>query len=594
VSERVWVTAVMLGVVLRLLAVVWHDEPRGDVLLDVGVARSLAHGEGFGSGYQRGTALVIGDAPVPPLDRADQHAPLWSLIGARLAWVAGSAFKGLRLGSLLLGLLLLGLVWQQAQRMVRSVPDPPAGLPGLAVALVAMSFVLIDFSGNGSLYMAQACVAVTLVRLLGRRRPSALALGVLLGAAWLLNHQALVLLPVPFIVLLLTSPAAKRLRAAEAGLLAIAVALLFQGPWWWRNATVFDDAFYSTNSVYPLARAGVEPALGLEGGVPVARFADPDGPLWMLSVVRLWLPANLLYLLSTGLLLWPGLLGVLGGALAPMIAGALARRDRRLLACLVTAGMLAGVALAWPAMKLRYLVPPTPLVVLLGVRALAAPPTPGERRWGLVVALGWLALLAATWGDLSGSEPDPRPQRWWTMAVGGGLLVLLPLWLRHARAVPGRLKLLACSGVLVTPLITAAALLPEPHTAYHSSVLTPDAFGQHKEGDAERRVATLDLARRAMLQDGAGAVVGPLELLAWRSPRLISLPLGAGSPQGEQALATWIDAGTARHVFVFGDQGWLVPGQVGERWLAGRLEVVALWEDPDAARGVLSRVTDER
>ncbi|HZL99516.1 MAG TPA: hypothetical protein VFD43_04610, partial [Planctomycetota bacterium] len=109
-SARLAATALLLGCVLRLLALLWHEHPRGDVLLDVGVARSLAQGEGFRSGFVRGTALVLDERPVPPRDLADQHAPLWPLLGAALSRPVGSAFDGLKLGSLLCGLVLLVLV----------------------------------------------------------------------------------------------------------------------------------------------------------------------------------------------------------------------------------------------------------------------------------------------------------------------------------------------------------------------------------------------------------------------------------------------------------------------------------------------------
>ena len=65
--------ALGVGLLLRCAVMSWHDTPRGDVLLDVSVARSVAAGEGYASGFHRGMAFVVGDGPVPPQDRADQH-----------------------------------------------------------------------------------------------------------------------------------------------------------------------------------------------------------------------------------------------------------------------------------------------------------------------------------------------------------------------------------------------------------------------------------------------------------------------------------------------------------------------------------------
>jgi hypothetical protein len=110
------------------------------------------------------------------------------------------------------------------------------------------------------------------------------------------------------------------------------------------------------------------------------------------------------------MLLWPGLLGLAASArrgcwparvarARPPAAGAAGSARRRSWSS----------ALAWPYTKLRYLVPLTPLVVLLGIRVWAAPPTRGERRLAWVVAAAWALLLAGTWGDIAGTAPDPRP-----------------------------------------------------------------------------------------------------------------------------------------------------------------------------------------
>jgi hypothetical protein len=578
--ERLCVVTIVLGIALRLLSFAHHDEPRGDVLLDVGVTRHLAHGEGYRSGFERGTAVAMGDDPLPPRDRADQHPPLWALIGARLAWPAGSAFAGLKLGSLILGVLLLALVWHEGLQITRHAPGAPRHLPALATALVALSFVMVDASGSGALYTAQAVAVVLLVRLLGRRRPSPLVVGLLLGAAGLLNYQALVLLPVPLLVLPLTAAPRERLRALEAGLLAVAVALLLQLPWALRNDELFGSPFYSANRFYPLYASGVVPALGVEDGVPYARFPETSTLTWLGVGLRAWVPQNALYLLTTGLLLWPGLIALAAAGLGPLLSRALRERDRRLLAKVFALAVLVGVALLWPGVKLRYLVPMTPLVVLLGLRVLAAPPARGERLAALGVALAWAALLLLTLDDLRGTAEQPRPERWALLAGGGALGLALPLLLRHARLGGEGLRTWFGSGLLIAPVVTGFALVPPPHTAYHSSLLTPDFYGRHKEQAEERLMATLAPAREQALADGCTRLAGPMELLAWPRPGLVQLPLGAGTPAGDEALAAIVDAGRVDHVLVPAGAGWPEGLSVGEAWLGGRLEVVGTWPKP--------------
>jgi hypothetical protein len=599
-SGRLVATALVLGCVLRLLALRWHEHPRGDVLLDVGVTRSLAQGEGFRSGFERGTSLALDDRPPPPRDVADQHAPLWPLLGVALAWPAGSAFAGLKLGSLLCGLLLLVLVWSVATALVAerpAGPAPPRSLPGLAVALVALSFLLSDFSGNGSLYMAQACLVLLVVRLLAAERPSWPLLGLTLGAALLLNHQALVLLPVPLVVLLATAPAGGRARAAAAGAGAAALALLLFLPWALRNEQVFGSPFFSANVFYPLSRAGVAPAFGLEDGVPVARFAPPPFLSWWPTAEKTWMPRNALYLFATGLLLWPGIGALVASGALPLLAAAWKRRERGVLAALAGVAALLAIALTWPDLKLRYLVPVTPLVVVLGARLLARPPTRGE-RWGAwaLVAL-WLAAVLGTLDDVTGGAAQPRPERWATLAGGGAVLLALPLLLRHrAWGVEG-LRLAVCSGALVLPVIAFVALLPAPHTTYHSSPLTPDYYGQLKDREEARAALTLGLARERALDEGSALVVAPVEMLAWDAPALVSEPLGGGLAAGDEALGALLAARPVDHVFVFAGEGWPEALRPGERWLDGRLEVVASWPEPgraDQAAGMLSRVVPRR
>lgn len=600
-SDKLVATALVLGCLLRLLALRWHEHPRGDVLLDVGVTRSLAHGEGFHAGFERGTSLALDDRPAPPRDVADQHAPLWPLLGVALAWPVGSIFAGLKLGSLLCGLVLLVLVGSVANALLAERPAGPAplrGLPGLAVALVALSFLMADFSGNGSLYMAQACLVLLLVRLLAVERPSGLLLGLALGAALLLNHQALVLLPVPLAVLLLTAPPGGRARAAAVGVGAAALALLLFVPWALRNTEVFGSPFFSANVFYPLSRAGVVPALGLESGVPVARFSPPPFLEWWPAAEKTWLPRNALYLFVTGLLLWPGLGALVAAGALPLLADAWRRRERGVLAALLFAAVLLAIALAWPDMKLRYLVPVTPLVVVLGVRLLAQAPTRGERWGACALAALWLAATLGTLDDVTGGAAQPRPERWATLAGGGAVLLALPLLLRHRPLMGGAgLRLAVCSGALVLPVIALVAILPAPHTTYHSSPLTPDYYGQLKDREEARSALTARLARERALAEGSRVMIAPVEMLAWDTPALVREPLGGGLSSGDEALEALLALRPVDHVFVFAGEGWPEALRPGERWLNDRLEVVATWPEPDRpdqAAGMLCKVVARR
>lgn len=568
---RVWLclAVIVAFVVVRGVVFVHHDAPRGDVLLDVGVTRSLLAGDGFESGFTRGTAFVVGEGEVPPQNMADQHAPLWPLIGAATATVFGvDPFTGLQIASFIAGFALLLATWRLVDRLTEGGVGVPDGLPALGAALVAAGYVAIDASANGSLYAAQALGVVLLVDHLGSSRPSALCLGLLLGGLWALNHQCLVLLPVPLVVLLVTARGRTTERslggAAAVGLAAIAIAAAVQVPWWWRNVEVFGSATYSVNPLYLLYRLGVVPELAVEAGGPVARFpADVPWLTLMVGGVKSWLASNVLYVFVTGLFAWPFTMALAAAGLVPTGLAGLRTGDRRAVALVVTLLVLLAVSVVWPATKLRYLVPLTPLVVALGVAALAHR---GSRAWRSAALAVWIGLLAFTLDDLTGTADDPRPTRWWALSVLGAFVYALPLAWRELTArrhvVVGAVSVApavalglgaaaACSVaafLLTGPVELEGGTVDDPGTAYFSTAFAPDYFGQHKDVVDDARAAAAARLWAAMAEDGVERVVGPIELLAHPVPDLVRLPLASTTGDDDRALfdaslAWWIDRG---------------------------------------------------
>ncbi len=584
--------AVGLGVFLRLVSMTDHEHPRGDVVLDVGVTRSLVAGEGFASGFDRGTAFVIGDGPVPVQDHADQHGPLWPLIGAVLVPLAGSPFAALKLAALLGALALLVLVGRTTDRLCEGLSGAPDGLPSVAMATVALGFLAIDAGGNGSLYGTQAALVLLFADRLAKPGRPVLLPGLVLGLLWLLNHQAALLLPVALLARAWASTPGYRGRGALSGVLVALVAAAVQLPWWIRNVQLFDDPLYSVNATYFLYRAGVEPVLGMEGGIAVARFPAPG--LGLLLSIRAWLLPNALYLLSTGMLVLPGALAVSAAGALPLMVEARRQRDVRLAALVLVTGVLAAAALFWPDTKLRYLVGLVPLVVILAVRLFATRSLPFERVLGAAFVVGWGAVLLLTLGDLTGTEDNPRPERWTAMAAGGLLLVALPLALRHRLFGGDGLRIGLVSGVFVVPMFTALIWLatPEalPRTTYHSSWLTPDFSGGSAERREERASRGLQRAREAVVAAGIQRLVGPMGWLEFEEAELIREPYGP-LPDRYAALAGLLDAGRVDGTLTFLLEGWPEGLAVGDRWFDGRLEVVASWPDEERIAGMtLSRV----
>lgn len=551
-----WI-AVLLGLGLRLMATTAHELPRGDVVLDVGVARSLVQGSGFASGFTRGVVAVAADEAPPPQGHADQHPPLWPLLGALLTPLAGSPFAALRLLSLLSGVALLLLVMRVMDRLTDRLADVPEGLPVFAAGLLALGFLPIDAAGNGSLYGAQALLVLALVESLARPRLGLALPGLLLGALILLNHQTLVLLPLPLLVYGAGVPPCQRRRALLLGAGAMALALLCQVPWWWRNALVFGDPLHSVNGLYLSYWTGAPVRFVVEDGLALQRVERGLGAITVARALLGFARMNGMYLLVAGLAVVPGLLGLALAGAPAMLRRGVQGCDRRRLALVLASAALLLVSLLWPATKLRYLVSLAPLLVLLGLDAWLHPVGRWGRAGALLLALAWLVALAASAGDAFATDGGARPLRCAWLLFGGGLLFVAPLlaWLRGVDLRRGTAltsgwplcALLALAVPLGPPLRSGIERVAGPAagdptgTAYHGTWFLPDAFGQDAEGRDGARGVLLSHVREQALAEGLGTLAGPIELLAWPQPALVELPtLDAVSLRG--ALGTLLDA----------------------------------------------------
>ena len=593
--------AILFGVMLRVMAFDAHAVPRGDVVLDVGVARSLAAGEGFGSGFERGLPKLVGPgglaASLPPQDQADQHPPLWPLAGSLLVRMGLEPFTALRVLSLLCGLLVLWLTCRMTDRLTEGIPGVPDGLPMLAAGFVAVGFLAIDSSGNGSLYAAQAVGVLGLIELCAAPRPSMVRIGLVLGALQLLNHQCAVLLPFPLFVLQLGARPSERGLALLVGLGGLAVSLICLLPWWFRNAEIFGDPFYSVNSIYFLYRAGVEAVFELHQGTPTLRFVSDLDPLLMLRACLGFVKLNLFYVFTTGLVVWPVLMCGAAAALVPFAGEGLKTSDRRLLGVVIALAMLGSVAVLWPATKLRYLVALQPLVVILAARAFARPPGRGQRWASLAVGLAWLGLLLLTLDDVTSSGENARPVRWMLLAFGGALLFWLPLRL-HLRVRGGRCGVnLLIAGILISWVLSSwVAVGAEVRTAYHSTDFATDFFGSQGELVEARDERALLIAHDEALARGVTRVAGPIGLLAWPEPRLLEISKGLPAAMLTKTLEALIDADRMQWVILLLEAARPLLGaapEIGQLTLGGQLEVVAVVPTTTMCSGaLLMRVVD--
>jgi 4-amino-4-deoxy-L-arabinose transferase-like glycosyltransferase len=376
------------GAAWRLAAFAFNVWPHGDVVLDAAVAESVA---------MRGALIVpIVDVRYYPIDRfgfgypMDQHPPLWALLGAPLALLVGDGYLALKLLSLLAGVVLVPLAYLACRPLVGQGPAL------LTAGLVAGSYPLVDFSGNGSLWILMAVFYLLFVWRVGGwglddRRNAALV-GLLMGLAYLTNYPA-VILPASLVVLhLLRHGRASPSRAALAGpALSLLVMLAVVAPWLGHNAVLFGNPFWSQPLERSLA-AGSRQVEYVQVGDEVLKRNLPstEGATAILRAWAINLYGNVGFVARQLLILTPVLVGFFLAAL--LSSGA----RRRLAPLAVLALVHLALVLWWPTTKFRYLVPLLPLVFALGSWFLWELKLPAQRG-PLVAVTVALCLFTNAW-----------------------------------------------------------------------------------------------------------------------------------------------------------------------------------------------------
>ena len=382
----------------RAGSVGWNDYIHGDVGMDASAAATFANEGTLLVFESRLASPVPDDAILPPSAEGKylaQHGPVWAMLGGLVTNIRGATptiavgFFSLKLLSLLSGMLVLVLAWIVARRMLGETDAL------WALSLLGASYLLVDYSGNGSFYAFQA--ALYLLWILAAMRlkgiPAAVALGIIGGVAYLLNFQAIVLLPAA-IVWFLCQPVPWSWRAREA-VVASVVFVLCALPWFIRNELLFGDPFWShaVNSNYLYIKAGMTHLIGPAGAVAGESWNDR---LALLHSMTVWFPQNAYYVARKLFVLLPLLFLLFPFAFIDLVFMPKYRR-----AVLPVAIVLIGhlfLSAAWPVVKFRYFVPMLPLAVLLTatyVRMLGWPAMRRNFLYGTSLALMILLSIIA-------------------------------------------------------------------------------------------------------------------------------------------------------------------------------------------------------
>jgi 4-amino-4-deoxy-L-arabinose transferase-like glycosyltransferase len=401
-TGRTLICLTVIGALLRLLAFRFNGWPHGDVVLDAAISESLAwHGR---------LLVPIVDVRYYPIGQfgfgypPDQHPPLWPLLGASLTWMTGDGYTALRTWSLLLGVALIPL------SLLTFRPALGSGAALWVAALVACAYLLVDFSGNGSLWILLAVLYLLFVwrattAPISQPR-NALALGVIIGLGFLVNYPAGVLAPALLLTAVLQYGRQAVSKALAGVVVAGAAALLTVSPWFAFNVAIHGNPLWSQ----PLQRqlGGGDARLDyqvVDGEVIKVNRPEPSAPSARLRTMAANTYGNIGFVSRQMLALAPVLNGF---AAAAVIALALiyagrglmgthddARRLAPIVALLVCHGAL---ALLWPTTKFRYLVPMFPLILALGAWTLSA-----MEPWRLrvlmrvICTVGIVCVSAWTW-----------------------------------------------------------------------------------------------------------------------------------------------------------------------------------------------------
>lgn len=355
----------IFAVVSRYQAIAWNKPYFHDNFLYANAAQSLAERGDFkvSTTYISGIPheYSVAEKGGEYLD----HNPMWPILGALVIWVKNiDGFAATAFLSFISGLGVLALVYLVGAKLGGKHTG------GLAFLGCLFSYILIDFSGNGSFYIFQAFLYLLFIYLAweftGKKR--VIALGIVTGISILVVQQSITLIFAYLVYLILFER--KDLKTTVLStLLFLSIIALCSLPWAIRNHYALGAFFPPADTYYVWDKLGVSKEVTGD----VTRYLISSQTYLQLVKTELttWFPNNSYYINRQLFILTP----VFYSAALLLFCEALFCKWLRKLSPdelkkIAFLGMVLGfhiaISAAWPITKFRYFVSMVPLVTIAG------------------------------------------------------------------------------------------------------------------------------------------------------------------------------------------------------------------------------------
>jgi len=358
-------TICVLAIIPRIFSVQWNIIPHSDIGGDAIAAASFVETQQLIASLEPDLRTPHFYPPGTNKNLLVAHPPLWPLLGSSVITLLAleptqeNAYFALQILSVLSGIGVIVLSAFLARKLWHNSA-------ALMIALwLSLSYIMIDFSGNGAMYSLQAITYLVWILLAySSLKPKAVWFGIINGIAYLVNHQSMILSIGSVILLALDSTTPWKIRCRNIAIVTI-VTFVVASPWLIRNYLLYGDLFFShaVNSTYIYTKAGI-PYEDIDGRIYYI-LGIPERLSLFRHVFTLWIPYNMYYVARKLFILAPIIFFFFSFAWIDYLFSW--KRIRPMLPILTVFVLHLLLSTAWPITKFRYFVPMMPLVFFIGL-----------------------------------------------------------------------------------------------------------------------------------------------------------------------------------------------------------------------------------